>query len=67
MKNTRIVKSFRKKEKKAGLSQKLIVQVLYQKMGNRWFAFSLIDDEVFFGSISPEEIHQNSMTIHESK
>lgn len=23
------------------------VEVLYQKMGNRWFAFSLIDEEVF--------------------
>jgi hypothetical protein len=25
-------------------------------MGDRWFAFSLIDDEVFVGSISQEEI-----------
>ena len=32
------------------------VEVLYQKMGDRWFAFSLIDDEVFVGSISPEEL-----------
>jgi hypothetical protein len=32
------------------------VEVLYQKMGNRWFAFSLIDEEVFVGSISQEEI-----------
>lgn len=32
------------------------VDVLYQRMGDRWFAFSLVDDEVFFGSISPEEI-----------
>lgn len=32
------------------------VEVLYQKMGNRWFAFSLVDDEVFVGSISQDEI-----------
>jgi hypothetical protein len=32
------------------------VEVLYQKMGDRWFAFSLIDDEVFVGSISQDEI-----------
>lgn len=32
------------------------VEVLYQRMGDRWFAFSLIDDEVFVGSITPEEL-----------
>lgn len=32
------------------------VEVLYQKMGNRWFAFSLIDEEVFVGSITQEEL-----------
>ena len=32
------------------------VEVLYQKMGDRWFAFSLVDDEVFVGSITQEEI-----------
>ena len=32
------------------------VEVLYQRMGDRWFAFSLIDDEVFVGSLTPEEI-----------
>lgn len=33
-----------------------MVEVLYQKMGDRWFAFSLIDDEVFVGSITQDEI-----------
>ena len=33
------------------------VEVLYQKMGDRWFAFSLIGDEVFVGSISQDEIN----------
>ena len=32
------------------------VEVLYQKMGDRWFAFSIVDEEVFVGSISPETI-----------
>lgn len=32
------------------------VEVLYQKMGDRWFAFSLIDDEVFVGSLTEEEV-----------
>ena len=32
------------------------VDVLYQKMGNRWFAFSVVGEEVFMGSISQEEI-----------
>jgi hypothetical protein len=34
------------------------VEVLYQKMGDRWFAFSLIDNEVFVGSISQDEIDE---------
>ena len=32
------------------------VEVLYQKMGNRWFAFSVVGGEVFMGSITQEEI-----------
>lgn len=32
------------------------IEVLYQKMGDRWFAFSLIDEEVFVGSLTQEEI-----------
>jgi hypothetical protein len=32
------------------------VEVLYQKMGDRWFAFSLVDDEIFIGSIGQDEI-----------
>lgn len=37
------------------------VEVLYQKMGNRWFAFSLIDEEVFVGSISQDELEDISL------
>jgi hypothetical protein len=32
-------------------------EVLYQKLGTRWYAFSVIDDEVFMGSISQDEIN----------
>jgi len=31
------------------------VEVLYQKLGDKWYAFSIIDDEVFFGSV-PQEV-----------
>ncbi len=34
------------------------VDVLYQKMGDRWYAFSLVGDEVFMGSVSQEEINR---------
>lgn len=33
------------------------VEVLYQKIGNRWFAFALDGDDVFVGSLTEEEIH----------
>ena len=32
------------------------VEVLYQKLGERWFAFSIINDDVFMSPISEEEI-----------
>ncbi len=32
------------------------VDVLYQKLGENWFAFSLIDDEVFMAPISDDKI-----------
>lgn len=32
------------------------VEVLYQKMGDRWFAFSLVGEDVFVGSLTDEEI-----------
>jgi hypothetical protein len=32
------------------------VEVLYQRLGDRWFAFSLVDDEVFFGSVPAEAL-----------
>ena len=32
------------------------VDVLYQKLGDRWFAFSIINDEVFMAPIADEQI-----------
>lgn len=32
------------------------VEILYQKLGDRWFAFSMIEDEIYFGAISQELI-----------
>lgn len=34
------------------------VDVLYQKLGENWFAFSLIDDEVFMAPISEDQISE---------
>jgi len=38
------------------VNQELDVEVLYQKLGDRWFAFSLVGDEVFMSPISDEVI-----------
>ena len=37
------------------------VEVLYQKMGGRWYAFSVIDDQVFFSSIDPSQINPEQL------
>ncbi len=67
--NTKAKKSARRTENKDSTSRLVTqtarstsaksqntVEVLYQKMGERWFAFSVIEDEVFVGSISPQEL-----------
>jgi hypothetical protein len=54
MKNTRNVA--RNTDNKAVQPEQL-VEVLYQKLGGRWFAFSLINDEVFFGSIREADLN----------
>jgi hypothetical protein len=53
MKNTRNVN---RNESKKSSNGDQTVEVLYQKMGDRWFAFSLINDEVFVGSIPNSEL-----------
>lgn len=36
------------------------VEVLYQRLGDRVFAFSLVDDEVFFGAVPAEAIDETA-------
>jgi hypothetical protein len=43
------------------------VEVLYQKMGDRWFAFSLINDEVFVGSIPASELERQSQQAEQTE
>jgi hypothetical protein len=42
------------KETQTDSTQEKEVDVLYQRLGDRWFAFSVVDDEVYMGAI-PEE------------
>ena len=35
-------------------SDEQTVKVLYQKLGTRWYTFSVIDDEVYMAAIPPE-------------
>ncbi len=37
-------------------AQDQVVDVLYQKLGENWFAFSLIDDEMFMSPVSDDKI-----------
>ena len=34
------------------------VEVLYQKLGGQWYAFSMIDDEVFMAPVAEEKIDE---------
>jgi hypothetical protein len=58
MKNTKSQQ--KKSEKNDSAKEGAEVEVLYQRMGDRWFAFSLVEDEVYVGSLTPEEIHGQS-------
>ena len=31
-------------------------EVLYQKIGNKWYAYSVIGEDVYMGSLSEEEL-----------
>ena len=60
------------KSKSQNKSKEREVEVLYQRLGNRWFAFSLIDDEIFVGSLpeqnlSEEEPKESTPTERKSK
>lgn len=38
------------------------VEILYQKLGERWFAFSVVNGEVFWGSVDEKEIESAAMS-----
>lgn len=42
------------------------VEVLYQKLGDRWFAFSIVNDEVFMSPVSDDQIAQAKADHHAS-
>lgn len=39
------------------ISSEVEVDVLYQKLGDRWYAFSIVNDEVFMSPVSDDQIH----------
>ncbi len=39
-------------------SQEKDVEVLYQKLGENWFAFSIIDEDVFMSPVPEEKIEE---------
>jgi hypothetical protein len=45
-----------KKTNSTAKTSEQCVDVLYQKLGENWFAFSLIDDEVFMSPVSDDKI-----------
>lgn len=34
------------------------VEVMYQKVGDKWYAFSIVGDEVFYSVISDDQIQE---------
>jgi hypothetical protein len=50
------MKSKQIKNNAKAMNQELDAEVLYQKLGDRWFAFSLIGDEVFMSPVDEEII-----------
>ncbi len=44
------------KLKKTKRLHKNTIEVLYQKLGNRWFIFSFINNELFFGKLPQQAL-----------
>ena len=59
MENKNMNKVNKSPAQKSSIKKDQTVEVLYQKMGDRWFAFSMIDDEIFVGSIAQSEVDSN--------
>lgn len=64
MKNMRTEGKMNKSQGKTGKERE--VEVLYQRLGNRWFAFSLIDNEMFVGSIPQDEVQPSKVNKRSS-
>lgn len=43
------------------------IEVLYQKIGNRWFAFSELDNDIVYNSIDEEILLEPSDLVSPSK
>jgi hypothetical protein len=56
MKSSKVIQKNQNQDTDLNQDQEKEVEVLYQKMGDRWYAFSFVNDEVFVGSISLKEI-----------
>lgn len=48
-----------KNNKAKNVIKEIDAEVLYQRLGDRWFAFSLIGDEVFMSPVTDEIIQRN--------
>jgi hypothetical protein len=46
-----------KNNKAKNVIKEIDAEVLYQRLGDRWFAFSLIGDEVFMSPVTDEIIN----------
>ena len=44
--------------KAAQVNSEKEVDVLYQKLGDQWFAFSIVEDEVFMSPVSQDQINE---------
>ena len=52
-----------KKERTIIRESREMVEVLYQKLGNRWFAFSQVGEEVYYGEVSQEALMAKNVAI----
>ncbi len=47
------MKTKKKTDSVVDTNQEKFADVLYQKLGDKWYAFSLVDEEVFFAAVPP--------------
>ena len=47
--------STKNSKKKSNPSSDVEVEVLYQRLGDRWYAFSQVGDDVFIGRLGEDE------------